>query len=159
MGEKSYFVKRCKTTWNGRSSLEKSWLDLTRKIERIQNDIILMPCAQLPCCLGLFDRNELEPTLHSDVAHPAISICWHGKEFPEIVLRARISGWGKRDATCSAMIPALAYESRLLEVRPVSVYAYSPPAKAMPGMTAILSNASRHAETNPTTSPARNVAR
>jgi hypothetical protein len=57
------------------------------------------------------------------------------------------------------MIPALAYESRLLEERPVSVYAYSPPAKAMPGMTAMLSSASRHAETNPTTSPARNVAR
>lgn len=57
------------------------------------------------------------------------------------------------------MIPALAYESRLLDVRPVIVYAYSPPAKAMPGMTAMLSSASRHAETNPTTSPARNVAR
>uniref|UniRef100_A0A0A9DRS1 Uncharacterized protein n=1 Tax=Arundo donax TaxID=35708 RepID=A0A0A9DRS1_ARUDO len=29
----------------------------------------------------------------------------------------------------------------------------------MPGMTAMLSSASRQAETNPTTSPARNVAR
>ena len=47
--------------------------------------------------IGLFDRDELlEPTLHSrSLPHPAaILICWHGKEFPEIV-RAHISRWGK----------------------------------------------------------------
>ena len=106
-------MKRCKTTWNERLSLEKGWLDLTRKLERIQNDIILMPCAHLPCCIGLFDRDELEPTLHSDVAHPAISICWHGKEIPEIV-RARISGCGEErcyllgyDSGVGVRVPAL----------------------------------------------------
>lgn len=59
--------------------------------------------------------------------------------------------------TCSAIIPAFEYDSRLLDVRPVRVYAYKPPAKAIPGITAILSNANLHAETKPTTSPAKNV--
>lgn len=65
----------------------------------------------------------------------------------------------QKSLTCSAIIPALAYDSRLLEVRPVRVYAYKPPAKAIPGITATLSSANLHADTKPTTKPARNVER
>uniref|UniRef100_A0A0A9A8D2 Uncharacterized protein n=1 Tax=Arundo donax TaxID=35708 RepID=A0A0A9A8D2_ARUDO len=36
-----------------------------------------MPCAQLPCCIGLFDQPGLEPTLYSSLPHPAILICWN----------------------------------------------------------------------------------
>lgn len=61
--------------------------------------------------------------------------------------------------TSSAIIPAFAYDSRLFEVRPVSVYAYKPPANAIPGITAMLKRASFHADTKPTTNPAKNVDR
>jgi len=61
--------------------------------------------------------------------------------------------------TCSAIMPAFAYDSRLFDVRPVSVYAYNPPANAIPGITATLRRANLHADTKPTTSPARKVDR